>query len=186
MLQKGQKAPDFTAMSLSQKEIRLSDLKGKMVLMKFHRFSGCPVCRNQFHEFIESSSTLQKAGLETILIMHSSRNKILPNFKENAGISIIPDKRKVLYKLFHSRFKFNKFFSSNSWKATLSAVSRGYFPQFHRMEGGVIGVPSDFLISENGTLTEVHYGNHFGDSWNLETVLKYAKSKPKTDFKSHK
>jgi hypothetical protein len=53
----------------------------------------------------------------------------------------------------------------------------GYFPQFNRFEGGVVGLPSDFLVDKTGRIIDVHYGKHFGDSWTVSDVLSKVDSR---------
>jgi hypothetical protein len=103
--------------------------------------------------------------------MHSSKNKILANFKEAAGLHIIADKKKVFYRKYHSEFSWKKLFSFPTWRITFISIGKGCFPQFNKFEGGVTGVPSDFLLDENGDIKEQNYGKHFGDSWSVSEVL---------------
>gem|GEM_PF-4964567 len=42
---------------------------------------------------------------------------------------------------------------------------------FGRFQGGIIAVPSDFLINEQGVIAALHYGKHFGDTWTVNDVL---------------
>lgn len=174
MLKKGQTAPEILASSVMDEQISLNALRGRKVLIKFHRFSGCPVCQYQIHEFLKHQDALNTAGIETLLFMHSSKDKILSNFKEVKGLHIIPDKPKMFYKKYNSQFSWKKFFIISSWRITLASIFKGFFPQFNKFEGGVTAVPSDFLIDENGKIEELKYGKHFGDSWSVADVLKIA------------
>jgi hypothetical protein len=115
---------------------------------------------------------LVAAGIETIIFMHSSKEKILSNFKEVPGLHIIADKQKTFYHLFHSEFLWKKIFSIASWRSIFVAFFKGYFPHFNKFEGGVVGVPSDFLVNEESMITDLHYGKHFGDSWTVSDVLR--------------
>lgn len=54
------------------------------------------------------------------------------------------------------------------------SILKGSFPQFDKFEGGITGVPSDFLLDENGHIKELNYGRHLGDSWSVSEVLHIA------------
>lgn len=164
-------APEFVVNSINEEPIDLYKLRGKKVLLKFHRFSGCPVARNQISEFMKHQKELNDAGIETIVFLHSSKEKVRSVLREVPGLHIVADKQKKVYKLFQSEFLISKLFSLSSWAATIRAIFRGYFPLFNRFEGGIVGVPSDFLIDENSIIRALHYGRHFGDSWPASKVL---------------
>ena len=175
MLIKNQPAPSIVSNSINDEQIDLSRLHGKKVLIKFHRFSGCPVAQNQIHELIERQNELNAAGIETIVFLHSTKKKILSNFKETPGLHIIPDRQKKFYKLYHSQFLLKKFFSLASWRITFASIFKGYLPHFNKFGGGVLGIPSDFLLDKNGIIADLHYGQHFGDSWTVSEVLSRGK-----------
>lgn len=141
------------------------------MLIKFHRFSGCPVAQSQIREFIERQKELNTAGIETIIFMHSSTHKIQSNFTETGGLHIIPDPQKTFYQLFGSQFSWKALLSFNSWRFTFASVFQGYFPHFNKFEGGITGIPSDFLLDEQSRIVELNYGKHFGDSWTVSDVL---------------
>jgi thioredoxin-dependent peroxiredoxin len=174
MLKKGQPAPEILVNSVTDELISLKALKGKKVLIKFHRFSGCPVCQYQTHELIKQQHELNAAGIETILFMHSSKNKILANYNEVKGLHIISDKQKAFYRKYQSEFSWKKLFTFSTWQITMTAIFKGFFPQFDKFEGGITGVPSDFLLDENGNIKELNYGKHYGDSWSVLEVLNIA------------
>jgi peroxiredoxin len=167
MLNKNQDAPLIRALSISNRPIDLFDWRGKKVLVKFHRFSGCPIAQRQLHEWMKQQGALNAAGIETIVFLHSGAGKIKPVYQEVPGMYIISDKEKKYYRLYEVEFSWKKMFSVASWRETLGALFNGYYPRFNKFEGGVIGVPADFLVNEQGRIETVHYGKHFGDSWTI-------------------
>jgi thioredoxin-dependent peroxiredoxin len=171
MLIKNQLAPAINTNSISDQHIDLVGLLGKKVLIKFHRFSGCPVAQSQIHELIERQNELNAVGIETLVFMHSSKSKILSNFKETPGLHIIADRQKTFYHLYHSQFLLKKLFSIDSWRITFVSIFKGNFPHFNKFEGGIIGIPSDFLLDKKGMIADLHYGQHFGDSWTVSEVI---------------
>jgi len=164
MLVEGQPAPDFTVESISGQRIELSQLRGRKVLVKFHRFAGCPVARRQIAAFVSRHAELTRGGIETIIFLHSSRQNLIATFLEAPSIHIVGDQSKRVYRLFSSAFRFRSLFAPGSWTATFASFMQGYFPVFTRFEGGILAVPSDFLVDENGILKKVHYGSDFGDT----------------------
>lgn len=171
MLNKNQLAPEIATTSISGKRVNLSELRGKKILVKFHRFSGCPVAQCQISEYITRQQELNTKGIETFVFLHSSREKIIPRYREVPGLHIIPDNEKKYYHLFDSRFLLSKLFSLASWGATFSSIFKGYFPLFNRFSASISGIPSDFIINEQGVIIDLHYGKHFGDSWSVSDVL---------------
>lgn len=173
MLVKNQPAPAIKADSITGQTIDLSGLRGKKVLIKFHRFSGCPIAQCQINDLITRHDELNSAGIETIVFLHSSKEKIVSNsnFKETPGLHIIADREKRFYRLYQSQFPLKKFFSIASWRETFRSVFKGYLPKFNQFQGGILGVPSDFLLNKNGIIADLNYGSHFGDSWSVSEVI---------------
>jgi hypothetical protein len=125
----------------------------------------------------QATRRTERRGIETIVFLHSRAAKILPNFQEIPGLHIVADRQKAFYREYQSRFLWRKLFSAASWRATFSAFTKGYLPQFNRFEGGVVGLPSDFLVDKTGKIIDVHYGEHFGDSWTVSEVLSKLRRK---------
>jgi hypothetical protein len=86
-------------------------------------------------------------------------------------LHIIADRQKTFYRLYKSQFSLNKIFSIATWRVILASIFKGYFPHFNKFEGGIHGVPSDFLLDKEGKIADLHYGQHFGDSWTVSEVI---------------
>jgi peroxiredoxin Q/BCP len=174
MLRVNEPAPPIDAVSLSGRRVDLAGLRGRKVLVKFHRFSGCPVCRRQVQDLLREQELLAGDGIETIVVLHSSAEKMKPNFDEVPGLHLVPDPDKALYRAYQAEFSWRRFLSTASWRETFASFRRGYFPQLSRFQGGVVGVPCDFLVDEEGMIAAAHYGAHFGDSWSAAEGLEAA------------
>ena len=75
------------------------------MLVEFHRFSGCPIARCQVDDLIEAQQALSTAGIETIVVLHSSEEKMHPNFDEVPGLHLIADREKRLYRAYQAEFR---------------------------------------------------------------------------------
>jgi len=59
-------APDFALFDENKKEHRLSDYKGKLVLLYFYSKDNTPGCTTEACSFRDNYSAFQKAGLEIV------------------------------------------------------------------------------------------------------------------------
>ncbi|HNW57368.1 MAG TPA: TlpA disulfide reductase family protein [Bacteroidales bacterium] len=83
----GDKAPDFTIKEAGGKSYKLSDLKGKVVMLQFTA-SWCSVCRTEM-PFIESEIWKEKKPAELIVIgidRDEPLEKVI-KFKKDSGIT---------------------------------------------------------------------------------------------------
>jgi hypothetical protein len=115
---------------------------------------------------------LNAVGIETIVFMHSSKRNIQSNFKETPGLHYIADKQKTYYRLYYSQFLLKKLFSMESWRMTFASIFKANSTHFNKFGGGIIGIPSDFLLDKKGMIADLHYGKHFGDSWTVPEVIR--------------
>ncbi|HJW29314.1 MAG TPA: redoxin domain-containing protein, partial [Saprospiraceae bacterium] len=138
MLTTYQLAPEIRTRTISDLPIDLHKLQGKKVVIKFHRFSGCPVARREIKAFISRQKELFAAGIETIVFLHNTRDKVLPVFTELPGLHVIADRQKLYYEKYHAQFSWLKLLSFASWRVTIAAICHGFFPKFAKFQGGII------------------------------------------------
>jgi peroxiredoxin len=83
----GEKAPDFTINETGGKSFKLSDLRGKVVMLQFTA-SWCSVCRTEM-PFIESEIWQEKksSGLEVIGIDRDEPLEKVLKFKKDIAVS---------------------------------------------------------------------------------------------------
>jgi peroxiredoxin Q/BCP len=62
MISAGKKAPDFTLESAEGKPVKLSDFKGKKVVVYFYPKDDTPGCTKESCDFRDAQSPLKKAG----------------------------------------------------------------------------------------------------------------------------
>ncbi len=66
MIKKGEKAPDFILKDQNGKEVKLSDFKGKIVLLSFHPLAWTSVCAKQMQSLEKNRGKFKK--LNTIAL----------------------------------------------------------------------------------------------------------------------
>lgn len=134
-LEPGDRAPAFTLTDDTGAKVRLSDFKGKTVVLYAYPAAMTPGCTTQACDFRDSLSALQAAGIEVIGISPDSPEK-LAKFREKDGLNFTlvsdPDK-KVLT-------KYGAFGEKKMYGKTVVGVIR-----------------STFVISPKGTIDQAMY-----------------------------
>ena len=85
MIKEGEKAPDFTLQSDDEKEILLSDYRGKKVVLYFYPKDGTAGCTQEAIEFRDLAQEFEKEGI-TILGVSKDSIKSHQNFKQKHGL----------------------------------------------------------------------------------------------------
>jgi peroxiredoxin len=78
----GKKAPDFSLKGLDGKTVKLSSLKGKVVILDFWA-TWCPPCRAEIPDFIELQKQYGKKGLVIIGIALDKKDAVEKFVKSN-------------------------------------------------------------------------------------------------------
>ncbi|MEX0883153.1 MAG: thioredoxin-dependent thiol peroxidase [Cyclobacteriaceae bacterium] len=102
-LEIGQKAPDFESVDQDGNTIRLSDFKGKKVVLYFYPKDNTPGCTTQACNLRDNYEALQKAGY-VVLGISSDSGKSHKKFieKHELPFSLIADEDKSVHEKYHT------------------------------------------------------------------------------------
>lgn len=133
MLAKGQKAPDFTFVDETGSEKKLSDLKGKKIIVYFYPKDDTPGCTAEACSFRDGYAELLKHGLYVIGISRDSQ-KSHESFKTkyNLPFPLVSDPEMKIIKAYGAFGK--KKMAGREYEGTIRTT---------------------FIIDENGLIEEV-------------------------------
>mmetsp|Transcript_38275 Transcript_38275/g.57308 ORF Transcript_38275/g.57308 Transcript_38275/m.57308 type:complete len:224 (-) Transcript_38275:544-1215(-) len=174
----GDSAPDFNLPDTLGKKHKLSDFKGKRVLLSFNRYAACPVCLYTLDRMREQADYLRERGIFIICIFASKANSIARwvESQEKSPFLLLSDKEMVTYKRFKSRYSWKKANAAGIWvhKAKKELKGRGIPFSIKQVPltkpKPVYVVPSDFLIDENGKIADAYHSVKFQDMMSWERI----------------
>jgi thioredoxin-dependent peroxiredoxin len=171
-LQAGQGAPDFLRPDIGGKTIRLSDYRGRYLLLSFYRYASCPFCNLRVHELMQHLVEFDQRGLSLVAVFQSAREGIREHVgKQRPPFPIIPDPGHSMYRSYRVETSLQGLLlglTLGMGKA-LKAMGQGFLPG--RMEGSITLVPADFLIGPDGTILLAFYGKDISDHLPIEIIL---------------
>ena len=121
-LQTGDRAPAFTLTDDRGDKVKLTDFKGKTVVLYAYPAAMTPGCTTQACDFRDSLSALQAAGVEVIGISPDSPEK-LATFREKDGLNftLVSDPDKTVLS------KYGAFGEKKMYGKTVTGVIRSTF-----------------------------------------------------------
>ncbi len=173
----GMMAKDFATVDVYGREVKLSDYKGKKIILGFYRNVSCPFCNRRIHRMMSYQSALQKKDVQLVFMFESNPEKLKASVLHNA-ISpwpLISDHEKIIYKQYGVEQSFIKQVKTLLY-GNLSEAKKelsGYaFPE--DKDATLNLIPADFFINENFFIEKAHYGAHIDDHIDIEEVKKFA------------
>jgi peroxiredoxin Q/BCP len=131
----GDRAPDFSLPTDDGREVSLSGLRGRKVIVYFYPAAMTPGCTKQACDFTDSLSSLQVQGYDVLGISPDSPTR-LAKFRERDGLTIT--------------------LLSDADKAVMNAYGAfGEKKLYGKTIQGVIR--STFVVDEDGTLAQAQY-----------------------------
>ncbi len=129
----GQQAPDFESKDQDGNTIKLSDYKGKKVVLYFYPKDNTPGCTAQACDLRDNYEALQKAGYEVIGISSDS-GKSHQKFKQKFELpfTLLADEDKSVHE------KFGTWVEKSMYGKTYMGTAR-----------------TTFIIDENGVIAEI-------------------------------
>ncbi|MDQ7037766.1 MAG: TlpA disulfide reductase family protein [Aquificota bacterium] len=97
----GKEAPDFEATTLDGRRIKLSDLRGKIVLLNFWA-TWCPPCREEMPIFVRVYRKYKNRGFEIVAVSTDSGPEGVRNFIKEFRINfpVVLDQKGKLARLY--------------------------------------------------------------------------------------
>ncbi len=147
LLKPGTEAPDFELKTIEKRTVKLSDLKGKVVLLNFWRV-GCPPCREEIVHLEDIHQKYKDTGLVIISINSSDDYDMTLNFLKDNNITYpnVVDASSNVQDLHH---------------------------RVYEVSSGRSAVPMNYIIGRDGKIVEAWYGFHEDDE--EESVLNKLK-----------
>src|SRR5690349_8962260 len=108
----GDKAPDFTGRDQNDKEIKLSDFKGKKIALYFYPKDDTPGCTKEACSFRDNFSELNQAGITVLGVSpdkYTAHQKFIGKYNLPFTLIADPDKNVVaLYDVFKEKNMYGK------------------------------------------------------------------------------
>ena len=153
------------------------------VHLQFRRFAKCPICNLHLQSFIRRNDELKRAGIVEIVFFHSSVAELLP-YQGSFPFDVVGDAERRFYRRYGVGRSIFSLLHPKTWLAMLRGLITKIRSAISLLpEGGLFGLPADFLIGADGLVEAAHYGTHAYDQWSVDQVLELAAQSPKTDTK---
>ena len=174
-------APDFELTDIFDRNIKLSDYRGKKVMVAFFRHAGCPFCNVRVYNLKKRVEEFRSKNLDMIFFFESKRDTLLNHkfHKEVNPIPLIADPEKIWYTKYgveNSALKSAISHVTSLLQTALRAKLKGL--PVHTMEGNesINTIPAEFLIDERGIIKKVHYARGLNDRMKLEAIAQFAET----------
>lgn len=168
-------APDFEATDIWGNLIRLSDLKGKKILLTFYRHVGCPYTNLRFLELQESGSHFKNMGL-VVIAVYESNGENLQRYSRDESFyaTMIANPKYDLYSLYDIEQSALKIlYSMYKGAYAKGEVGRRSFKDIFCPEGRNDTLGGDFLIDEDGRIKYAYYNQYLGDHMPVKDIFTF-------------
>ena len=144
--------------------------------LQFRRFAGCPICSLHLRSFARGLPRLEAAGITSVAFFHSSAESLRP-YHADLPFPVIPDPERTWYRAFGVDRSLRSVLDPRAWGAMMHGMVQAPSNPL-AAEGGLLGLPADFLVAPDGRLLDLHYGTHADDHWELDALLARAERAP--------
>ena len=169
----GDTMPPLKLTNIHDAEVTIPNAQYKFIHLQFRRFAGCPICNLHLQSVIQRLPEIEAAGIHEVVIFHSPKASLLP-YQGKFPFDVIGDPEKKLYAQFGVGSSIFAILDVRAWPAIARGNSAKDKPTAEP-EGGVLGLPADFLINAEGKIVASHYGRHAYDQWSVDELLALAK-----------
>lgn len=173
---------DFAVQDIYGQPVRLSDYRGRRVLLSFFRDAACPFCSFRVHELTHRYPSWQQQGLEILAVFSCSEQEVRQQVARHPRpFRLIADPDLKLY---------GDYGVEQSMRALVKAV---LFELPRIIRGLSVGgrpdpnnphlrlVPADFLIDEQGRVVDLWYGRNTSDHIPLSRLDAFVQGRNRLD-----
>jgi peroxiredoxin len=173
--------------TVTGEHLSLPDAGAPLTHLQFRRFAGCPICNLHLRSIALRHEEIRAAGIREVAVFHAGAPELLPHVAD-LPFAVVGDPGKRLYREFGVESAPRALLDPRVWPIVVSAVAhglwavlrrRGDFPAA-RPSGGRLGLPADFLITDDGRIAACKYGEHAGDQWSVDDLLGLAAEEHRT------
>ncbi len=168
-------AIDFEATTLSGRQIHLSEMRGKRILLSFFRNGACALCNLRVHELSQRIDDFAKKNIQLLGVFESSREDMLPYVgQQRLPFELITDPEGKLYDLYQlesSKEKIDQVIASGVAKERIESAAALGYQLTHQQGSNFFRLPADFLIDEEFIIEKAHYSDHVIDHIDINTIL---------------
>ena len=167
----GDKAPDFSLLSASQRSTSLKTFANQPLIIIFTRYVGCPICQLDTVQYAKDYSLVRNAGME-LLVVFQSEASILSKYKEQEFLPYIAlsDVARASYDAYGVESGFAGFLSAKNLSPLVGAIKAG--KKHGKFEGNEFQYPAVFVLDEDHRISFAHYGEYIADSLKIPDILK--------------
>lgn len=141
----------------------------KPVHLQFRRYAGCPYCHMHLASLKQRHDEVVAAGIQEVVLFHSTAEALLEVEEEPWPFAIVPDPDKELYRRFGVESSVRAA-GPSGWGTAMRGL-RAKPNTKMKLQGGVLGLPADFLIDPAGVVIAAKYGTRADDQWSVDELL---------------
>lgn len=148
----------------------------KLVHLQLRRFAGCPICNLHLRSFARRHDELVAAGVREVVVFHSTPEEFR-KYQAELPFALVADPKKELYAELGVEKSILAVLDPRAWPATVRGLIRMAREEKLPLgdhEGGLLGLPGDFLIDSDGRIVASKRGEHAYDQWSVDEVLAFA------------
>ena len=170
------KSIDFDTKDIYGQPLKLSDFKGKKVMLAFFRDAACPFCNLRVYELTQNYHTWKDKNIEVIAVFSSPAEEVRRYVaKHPRPFRLVSDTDLRIYNQYGVEHSVSALFKALFFKLPriIGGILKGGYPQ---PNPNVKLVPADFLIGPNGEIESVWYGRNTSDHMPMKEVLHFMSS----------
>lgn len=173
-LSRGNIAPDFTLQSLEGETFRLSDLRGRCVLIAFLRNAQCALCNLWIHETTVRYESWKKLGLSVVAVFESSAEKLRAQFNGRVPpFPVLADPDGSIHELFGSYNDpdtVNRIVQTGEAEPALQNAAAAGFKPIQEEGANFFRIPTEMVLDREGNVAWFHRADRVTNHLDPEVI----------------